>query len=101
MHPDRPCHTVPASFYANFLHPVLHRNFTPREGARIQSFPDRYVFRGKRTVVSNKLLAREHRDDERHLCQYHQIGNAVPPRLGAVVVRALEASFHMTSEIAA
>lgn len=79
MHPDRPCHTVPASFYANFIHPFSHRNFTPREGARIQSFPDWYRFEGKPTVVSTRLLAREERNDELHLCQYNQIGNAVPP----------------------
>lgn len=81
MHPDRPCHTIPASFYANFIHPFSHRNFTPREGARIQSFPDWYRFMGKPTVVSTKLLAREDRADELHLCQYNQIGNAVPPLL--------------------
>ena len=83
---DRPCHTIAASFYANFVHPELHRNFTPREGARIQSFPDRYVFEGKATVVSARLLAREGRDAERHLSQYNQIGNAVPPFLSRVVV---------------
>lgn len=81
MHPDRPCHTIPASFYANFIHPFKHRNFTPREGARLQSFPDWYRFAGKPTVVSNKLLSREERDSELHLCQYNQIGNAVPPLL--------------------
>lgn len=79
MHPNKPCHTVPASFYANFIHPFKHRNFTPREGARIQSFPDWYRFSGKPTVVSTRLLSREERCDELHLCQYNQIGNAVPP----------------------
>jgi DNA (cytosine-5)-methyltransferase 1 len=85
MHPDRPCHTIPASFYANFVHPFQHRNFTPREGARLQSFPDWFVFEGKPTVVSHKLLAREGRTDEKHLCQYNQIGNAVPPFLAKAI----------------
>jgi DNA (cytosine-5)-methyltransferase 1 len=85
MHPERQCHTVPASFYANFVHPYKNRNFTAREGARIQSFPDWYVFKGKPTVVSHKLLHREGRLEEKHLCQYNQIGNAVPPLMGKVI----------------
>lgn len=88
MHWDRPCHTLAASFYANFVHPELHRNFTPREGARIQTFPDSYEFKGKPTVVSAKLLTKEGRLAERHLCQYNQIGNAVPPLLARALVDA-------------
>lgn len=92
MHFDRPCHTLAASFYANFIHPELNRNFTPREGARIQTFPDKYVFKGKPTVVSMKLLSREGRKAEQHLCQYNQIGNAVPPRLAEVLITNLISS---------
>ncbi|NOU23548.1 MAG: DNA cytosine methyltransferase [Methyloglobulus sp.] len=85
MHPDRQCHTIAASFYANFVHPYINRNFTAREGARIQSFPDWYVFKGKPTVVSHKLLAREGRLEEKYLCQYNQIGNAVPPLMAKAI----------------
>jgi len=85
LHPNKQSHTIPASFYANFVHPYQNRNFTPREGARIQSFPDNYRFLGKPTVVSQKLLEREGRSEEKHLCQYNQIGNAVPPLLSQAV----------------
>ncbi|OCR01400.1 DNA (cytosine-5-)-methyltransferase [Oscillatoriales cyanobacterium USR001] len=88
--PNRPCHTIPASFYANFVHPYLNRNFTAREGARIQSFPDWFIFKGKPTVVSQKLLEREGRLDEKHLCQYNQIGNAVPPLLAKAIAENLK-----------
>lgn len=77
-YPDKPSPTIPASFQSNFIHPHLNRNYTAREGARLQSFPDTYVFLGKRTTMSW----------EKNLSQYQQIGNAVPPLLAkAVAVR--------------
>lgn len=76
---DRPAPTVPASFQSNFIHPFLHRNFTAREGARLQSFPDRYEFLGRRTTMSW----------EKNLSQYQQIGNAVPPLLARAVATAI------------
>lgn len=87
MYPEKPCHTVPASFYANFVHPYKDRNFTAREGARIQTFPDWFVFKGKPTVISHKLLQREGRLEEKHLCQYNQIGNAVPPLMAKALAK--------------
>ena len=45
------------------IHPVDDRALSPREAARIQSFPDTYIFLGSKAQISS------------------QIGNAVPPLL--------------------
>ena len=62
---DGPSHTVDTRFGAPryFLHPDEHRGFTVREAARIQGFPDDYIFHGAEQA------------------QYRLIGNAVPPPL--------------------
>ena len=46
-----------------FIHPVENRTITPREAARIQSFPDDFIFYGNKSSI----------------CK--QIGNAVPPKI--------------------
>ena len=74
-YPNKPSPTIPASFQSNFIHPYLNRNFTAREGARLQSFPDTYIFYGKRTTMSW----------EKNISQYQQVGNAVPPLLAKAI----------------
>lgn len=54
-----------------FIHPVENRTLTPREAARVQSFPDSFEFIGNKTIV----------------CK--QIGNAVPPKLSFFLANAV------------
>jgi DNA (cytosine-5)-methyltransferase 1 len=74
--------TITASFYSSFVHPNQPRNLTVREAARMQTFPDTFVFKGKKTTLSKKLLAKKGIFEEIHLDQFNQVGNAVPPLMG-------------------
>jgi DNA (cytosine-5)-methyltransferase 1 len=84
-----PSPTVAASFQSNFIHPHLNRNFTAREGARLQSFPDHYIFMGRRTTMSW----------EKSLSQYQQIGNAVPPLLAKAIAVNISQYFETIDSI--
>jgi DNA (cytosine-5)-methyltransferase 1 len=57
------------------LHPYIPRTLSVRECARIQTFPDNYVFKGP--------VAR----------QFTQVGNAVPPILGSQLGLSIYKSF--------
>lgn len=93
LHPDKVSTAVTASFQSTFVHPTLHRNLTAREGARLQSYPDTFIFCGPRTLMSKTLLIREHREDEIGLSQYNQIGNSVPPRMAEAIGNVILGKF--------
>ena len=79
LYGNKPAPTIAASFQSNFIHPHLNRNFTAREGARLQSFPDDFLFMGMRTKMSW----------EKGLSQYQQIGNAVPVLLAKAIAEKI------------
>jgi DNA (cytosine-5)-methyltransferase 1 len=86
---NKPSLTIPASFQSLFIHPKLHRNLTAREAARLMSFPDLYVFKGKRTTMSW----------EKNLSQYNQIGNAVCPLVGEAIGRSIASSVKPVGQV--
>ena len=89
LNPDKYSLAITASFQSNFIHPFRHRNLTAREGARLMSFPDKFIFSGPRTLMSKSLLIKEGRESEIGLSQYNQIGNAVAPELSKRIASAL------------
>jgi DNA-methyltransferase (dcm) len=70
QHRERACSTIVAHLAKDglmFIHPTQNRSFTPREAARVQTFPDWFVFPEARTH------------------SFRLIGNAVPPLIGEAV----------------
>lgn len=82
QHRNRPCSTIVAHLSKDglmFIHPTQNRSLTPREAARVQSFPDWFEFPRARTHA------------------FRLVGNAVPPLVAESVglaVRAFLASCH-------
>lgn len=73
---DQPCGTIFAHLYKDgnrFIHPdgTQARTLTVREAARIQSFPDDYIFEAKGNM------------------RFKQIGNAVAPLFAMAIAKAL------------
>ena len=71
---DRPSVTIRTEFFkpekGRYLHPDQNRPITHREAARIQSFPDDFIFCGNKIEIAK------------------QIGNAVPPLLAKAVAES-------------
>jgi DNA (cytosine-5)-methyltransferase 1 len=80
---NRPAFTIRTEFFkpekGRYLHPQAHRPITHREAARLQGFPDDFVFVGSRISVAM------------------QIGNAVPPPLAEAVARSVLAEIRKKS----
>lgn len=71
---DEPCKAITAHMYYDcntYIHPTQARGLTPREAARVQGFPDDYLFLGS----PNEW--------------YRQIGNAVSPLMARLLAAAL------------
>lgn len=87
QNPDEPCNTISAHLAKvslNSTDPVLKignrfRRFSTREAARIQSFPDSFVF----NIVSS-------------VRQYKAIGNAVPPVMMWHIANSIQRSFELS-----
>lgn len=74
QHRDRLCSTIVAHLKKDglmFIHPTQKRSLTPREAARVQSFPDTFALPEARTSA------------------YGQIGNAVPPLIAKALGLAI------------
>jgi len=74
---DKPSYTVDTNFGnpRYFIHPVEDRGFSVREAARIQGFPDSFVFKGG--------IAH----------QYRMVGNAVPPVISRKIASKISKVF--------
>jgi DNA (cytosine-5)-methyltransferase 1 len=79
LNPAKPSKTIIAGGTAgggrSHLHPYIPRTLSVRESARLQTFPDDYIFTGP--------VAR----------QFTQVGNAVPPVLAAQLAKAIKDSY--------
>lgn len=69
---NEPCGTVVNVRKSMWIHPVKDRAISVREAARLQTFPDSFIFCG----IKDK--------------QYQQVGNAVPPIMAKAIAEKLD-----------
>ena len=80
---DEPSFTVTSHCLDEILHPYKNRAITPREAARLQSFPDWYHFAGPYVAF--------HSAKEQD--KYEQIGDAIPPLLAFALAKEFVKAF--------
>jgi DNA (cytosine-5)-methyltransferase 1 len=82
---NEPAPTIRTEFFkpekGRYLHPEAHRPITIREAARLQTFPDAFVFLGSNTQVAK------------------QIGNAVPVILGERIAIQVRSTLTLGGEV--
>jgi len=74
LHPERPAITLKHATKSMIIHPEYNRCLTVREVARLQSFPDDFIFYGTKFQ------------------QHQQLANAVPPLLGFTIAAHIKAN---------
>ncbi len=79
LHADQPCKAITGGSLRDFLHPAEHRSLTIREAARIQTYPDEFVFEGG---VADRIQL---------------IGNSVPVRLARAIAGSLSRNLPTTT----
>ena len=80
QYPGLPSMTVKENHGGTHIHPHLNRVISAREMARLQTFPDTFIFAG----TMKKAM--------------WQIGNAVPPRLAECIGKALIPKFNQIAQ---
>jgi DNA (cytosine-5)-methyltransferase 1 len=76
---DKPSLTIRTEFFkpekGRYLHPEQHRPITHREAARLQTYPDSFIFKGSKIQIAR------------------QIGNSVPPLLASRLADSIYSIF--------